>query len=422
MKRTPWFTLILALLSVATLSVPVAAAQTGTVPLLGGIRDGSVYLFGAAGTEPVQVFQGGDMAFPTQLKWTPDGQHLLFLATAPGAAGYQLMMANAAGGQAQPIADNLLYMPVGFLPDGRVVYLTPGEIGPAQDESMLPQMSVSVYAQPLQAGVEPELIADIPFGTGCGGGSPFPMDAIYSMDAGFMGNELILQMTAQGLLHSVSCQGAGLALLDLETGETTGLGAGLARVAMAPDGMRFAALNYLQFPVQAELVTVDLATLEVTPIATSQTPDQLAWGADGAIYYSVREQLPEPLAVDPVQMQAMVDAGRLGPDSQVPRYRVALYRLDPSSGQETLLYETDTAWAIGRIFTTADSVYFSLIPGAQVWIEGLLTNPVDMQTREGFMAEQSMVAPTLHRIPLTGSPAEPVVENIIAAIPQPAAQ
>src|SRR5690606_156382 len=83
MKRTPWFTLILALLAVATLSVPVAAAQTGTVPLLGGIRDGSVYLFGAAGTEPVQVFQGGDMAFPTQLKWTPDGQHLLFLATAP---------------------------------------------------------------------------------------------------------------------------------------------------------------------------------------------------------------------------------------------------------------------------------------------------------------------------------------------------
>src|SRR5690606_40309016 len=57
MKRTPWFTLILALLAVATLSVPVAAAQTGTVPLLGGIRDGSVYLFGAAGTEPVQVFQ-----------------------------------------------------------------------------------------------------------------------------------------------------------------------------------------------------------------------------------------------------------------------------------------------------------------------------------------------------------------------------
>src|SRR5690606_42082507 len=103
------------------------------------------------------------------------GQTLLFLATAPGAAGYQLMMANAAGGQAQPIADKLLYMPVGFLPDGRVVYLTPGEIGPAQDESMLPQMSVSVYAQPLQAGLEPELIADIPFGTGCGGGSPFPM-------------------------------------------------------------------------------------------------------------------------------------------------------------------------------------------------------------------------------------------------------
>ena len=67
-------------------------------------------------------------------------------------------------------------------------------------------------------------------------------------------------------------------------------------------------------------------------------------------------------------------------------------------------------------------MYFSLIPGAQVWIEGLLTNPVDMQTREGFMAEQSMVAPTLHRIPLTGGPAEPVVENIIAAIPQPAAQ
>ena len=361
MKRNHWMGLVLALLVVAAISIPAATAQTGTAPLLGGIRDGSVYLFGAPGTEPVQVFQGGDLTLPTHLKWTPDGQRLLFLATAPEAAGYTLMMADATGGQAQPIADNLLYMPVAFLPDGRVAYLTPGEIGPAQDQSMLPQMSVSVYAQAIEPGATPELIAEIPFGTGCGGGSPFPMDAIYNMEAGFMGNELTLQMTDQGLLHSVSCIGAGLALLNLETGETTGIGAGLARAAMAPDGTRFAALNYLEFPAQAELVTVDLATLAVTPIPTGQTPDQIAWGADGAIYYSVREQLPEPLVVDPVQMQAMVDAGRLGPDSQVPRYRVALYRLDPASGQETLLYETDTAWAIGRIFATTDAAYFSLI-------------------------------------------------------------
>lgn len=419
MKRIHWIGRALVLLALLAPSLPIAAAQTGDIPVIGGIRDGSVYLFGVSPDGPVQVFQGDDLALPTHLKWTPDGQHLLFLAAAPDAAGYRLMMADAQGGAAVQIADNLMYMPVAFLPDGRVAYAAPGDVGPAQDQSLLPQMTVSIYAQPLEPGAAPERIADIPFGTGCGGGSPFPMDAIYSMDAGFMGNELTLHMTDRGLLHSVSCIGAGLALLDLQTGETTGVGEGLARAAIAPDGSRFAAVNFLEFPAQAALATVDLATLTVIPVATSATPDQLAWGADGAIFYSVREQLSEPLAIAPEQKQAMVDAGRLGPDSQVPRYRVALYRLDPASGAETLLFETDSAWAIGRLFTAGDAVIFSLIPGAQTWIAGLLATPVDMETRAGFMQEQSMVAPTLYRVPFTGGAPEPVIENILAAVPQP---
>src|SRR5690606_13576945 len=144
----------------------------------------------------------------------------------------------------------------------------------------------------------------------------------------------------------------------------------------------------------------------------------LTWGTDGALYYSERELLAEPLPVAPEQLQAMIEAGRLGPDSQVPRYRVALYRLEPASGVETLLFETDTAWAVGRLFTVGDALYFSLIPGAQAWIDGLLTNPVDMETRAGFLEEQSMVAPTLYRLPLTGGTPAPVFDNIIAATPR----
>ncbi len=422
MKRTHWIARIAVLLALLGLSLPVAAAQDGADPVIGGIREGSVYLFGVSPDGPAQVFQGDDMTVITHLKWTPDGQHLLFLVTALDSPGYRLMMASAEGGEAVQIADNLLYMPVAFLPDGRVTYAAPGEIGPAQDQSMMPQMVVSLYAQALEPGATPELIADIPFGTGCGGGSPFPMDAIYSMDAGFMGNELALHMTDHGLLHSVSCIGAGLALLDLQTGETTGIGEGLARAAMAPDGARFAAVNYLEFPSRVELATVDLATGAVTSVPTSAAPDQLAWGADGALYYSVREQLPEPLPVAPEQLQAMVDAGRLALDSQIPRYRVALYRLDPASGAETFLFETDSAWAIGRLFNAGDAIYFSLIPGAQTWIEGLLSTPVDMESRAGFLQEQSMVAPTLYRLPFSGGAPEPVIENITAATPQPAMQ
>ncbi len=422
MKRRIWIGQIAVVLAALVFGLPGVAAQQPGAPVMGGIREGSVYLFSADGSAPVQVFQGDGVTLPTQLKWTPDGQHLLFLAASPGAAGYSLMMADGQGSAAVPIADNLMYMPVAFLPDGRVVYATPGEIGPAQGENQLPQMSISLYAQALDPAVAPEKIADVPFGTGCGGGSPFPMDGIYSMDAGFMGNELTLQMTERGLLHSVSCSGAGLALLDLQSGDTAGVGEGLARVAISPDGTRFAAVNFLQFPAQLELVTVDLATLTVTPVATSHTPDQVTWGADGALYYSVREQLPEPVTVAPEQMQAMVEAGRLGPDSQVPRYRVAIYRIDPAGGAETLLFETDSAWAVGRLFTVGDMLYFSLIPGAQAWIDGLLANPVDMESRAGFLQEQSMVAPVLYRLPLTGGTPEPVFENIIAATPRPAAQ
>jgi len=418
--RRHWTFGILGLLALLALSLPSVAAQDPGAPLMGGIREGNVYLFGTGTGDPVPVFQGDGMTLPTQLRWTPDGQRLLFLAASPGAAGYSLMMADGQGGAAVAIADNLMYMPVTFLPDGRVVYATPGDMGPAQDQSQLPQMTVSVYAQALDAGAAPQKIADIPFGTGCGGGSPFPMDAIYSMDAGFMGNELTFQMTSRGLLHSVSCIGIGLALLDVPSGQTTGVDAGLARAAMSPDGTRFAAVNFLEFPAQAELVIVDLATLTITSVPASQKVDQLTWGSDGALYYSVREQLPEPLAIAPEQMQAMVDAGRLGPDSQIPRYRVALYRLDPATGQESLLFETDRAWAIGRLFTAGSALYFSLIPDAQAWIEGLLATPVDMESRAGFLQEQSMVAPALYRLPLTGGTPEPVYENITAATPRPA--
>lgn len=422
MKRRLWCGPIAALFAVLAFGLPGAIAQQPGAPVMGGIREGSVYLFSADTPTPIQVFQGDGLTLPTQLKWTPDGQRLLFLASSPGAAGYSLMMTGAQGGAAIPIADNLMYMPVAFLPDGRVVYATPGEIGPAQGENQLPQMSISLYAQALDPAAAPEKIADVPFGTGCGGGSPFPMDGIYSMDAGFMGNELTQQMTDHGLLHSVSCSGAGLAVLDLQSGETMGVGEGLARVAMSPDGTRFAAVNFLQFPAQLELVTVDLATLSVTPVATGHTPDQVTWGADGALYYSVREQLPEPVAVAPEQMQAMVDAGRLGPDSHIPRYRVAIYRVDPPGGAEALLFETDSAWAIGRLFAVENSLYFSLIPGAQAWIDGLLATPVDMESRAGFLQEQSMVAPALYRLPLSGGVPELVFENITAATPRPAAQ
>lgn len=422
MKRRHWFGPIAAIFAVLAFGLPGVMAQQPGAPVMGGIREGSVYLFSTDAPTPIQVFQGDGLTLPTQLKWTPDGQRLLFLASSPGAAGYSLMMADWQGGAAVPIADNLMYMPVAFLPDGRVVYATPGEIGPAQGENQLPQMSISLYAQTLDPAATPEKIADVPFGTGCGGGSPFPMDGIYSMDAGFMGNELTLQMTEHGLLHSVSCSGAGLAVLDLQSGETMGVGEGLARVALSPDGTRFAAVNFLEFPAQLELVTVDLATLSVTPVATGHTPDQVTWGADGALYYSVREQLPEPVAVAPEQMQAMVDAGRLGPDSKIPRYRVAIYRLDPVSGAETLLFEADSAWAVGRLFTVENALYFSLIPGAQAWIDGLLTTPVDMESRAGFLQEQSMVAPALYRLPLSGDTPEPVFENITAATPRPAPQ
>ncbi len=418
--RIRWTLQAAAIAALLVLGLPLASAQAPGTPALGGIREGSVYLFNP-GAAPIQVYRGDGLTLPTHLKWTPDGQHLLFLAATPGAAGYSLMMSGAQGGTAAPVADNLMYMPVAFLPDGRVVYATPGEIGPAQDGSQLPHMTVSLYAQNLDAGAAPEKIAEVPFGTGCGGGSPFPMDAIYSMDAGFMGNELTLHMTNRGLLHSVSCAGVGLALLDLQTGQTTGVGEGLARATLAPDGTRLAAVRFQQFPVEAELVTVDLATLAVTPLATSETPDQVVWGADGAIYFSVRQPLEEPLPVAPEQMQMMIEAGRLGPDSQVPRYRVALYRLDPASGQETLLYETDAAWAIGRLFTWSDALYFSLIPGAQVWIDGLNANPVDMESRAGFLQEQSMVAPVLYRVPLAGGAPQPVLEDITAAVPRPAA-
>jgi hypothetical protein len=101
----------------------------------------------------------------------------------------------------------------------------------------------------------------------------------------------------------------------------------------------------------------------------------------------------------------------------LPQYSVELHQTGLGGGDSVVF--SGPGWAIGRIFASGGSIYFSLVPNGEAWVEALASGEIDFTTNEGFIHERQTVAATLLRLEGGGYAVE-LAPDIGQATPNPA--
>lgn len=371
------FWMIILIVAAATMMV---SAQNG-VPPLAATTDGQLTLYSLNGG--AQPITSGWIVNPV---WSGNGQSLAFTVRNGGAT---LMLTDRNGSAPITLAPNIALFPATFSADSsQAIYAVEGaaeEI--ATSASGIPELPVRVFQQDLNAGATPTQIGEVRFGVGCGGGSPFPMDAEYNVEAGFGGRALTFVRTDYGILYSTTCAGIGLGLLDESSGQSVLLSGDASRATVSPDGTRVAAVR------GTTLVVFDLTSGGQQSVATQAAPDQIAWANGSTLYYSTRQLMDSPLPLSNEEAQAL--SARYGlPADGVPQYTVTIAQVALSGG-ESQVYR-GPGWAVGRMFVSGGSLYFSLVPNGEAWVEALVNG----------QSEQQAAAVTLFRLNGDGSASE----------------
>jgi hypothetical protein len=420
MRRQRLWKLLLATGLFMIIAGLVHAQDVGTKAIpYAAIVDGKLTLFGVADA-PVTVQTPASYQDFFNLAWSPDGSKLAFLQQ-NDQFQTKLMVADNTGA-VTPLDTASLEsgFPITFSPDGYIIYIGQGN---SDEINQNQQYTVPVNRIRPEAGAVPEKIGQFASGVGCGGGSPIPADWQYWGETGFGGNILTLAWTPYGLLHSNSCAGGSLALLNLQTGEDRPIGPqqalnqgstdALGRVAVAPDGRRFAAVmtKYAEPSLIRSLVLVDLETLTITDVATTGAPDQLAWDAADTLFYSTRDERSNLIETLSAEQKQKLN-GVLGYEmTDLPSYEVNIRQMNVQTGEDRLIYTAD-AYAIGRMveMTGGKSLVFSQIPNLNAWVDAVASGKLDMTSQQSGNQQRAPVPVSLLELPLDSGQNPAVVQ------------
>ncbi|MBX3065589.1 MAG: hypothetical protein KF726_21615, partial [Anaerolineae bacterium] len=252
---------------------------------------------------------------------------------------------------------------------------------------------VNLNTIPPFGDAQPTTLGKISFGVGCGGGSPLPADWQYWQETGFGGNYLTLQWTSFGILHSLSCNGAGAALLDPQTGMDRILAplsdsqsqpeVHLSRLKVSPDGTLIGAIktSYQGANVQTGVALIDLATGALTDVSTTQMPEQLGWLGSDTLYYSTRVPRSDLIAaLAPEQKQAF-DSAIGGNGMSVGSWDLFIRQIklvNRASAADQVVYSAD-GYQIGRFGAASDgALWFSQIPNLNSWLAEIVSGELDL--------------------------------------------
>ena len=379
----------------------VALAQS-SAPVLAGVRDDRLLIAQGPGAQILQVDMG----------WR-DGP----LMAQPGGDGLLYVMRSE--------VDHLMYWdglqhielttnfvadcsPT-FAPDGQAVYyLQQDPIVGIIESTPSNREQHWVVRQPLQANAAPEQVelVELNIAGGGGDGPPYPMEDLFWSEQGGFGIPPIFEVTPYGVIYrsSVGCF-TGLRLTH--DGVTTDLPGN--KLAVSPDGSQAAIVDGRN----DQFLILDLATLEQRPVAIgsdlSSPYFQVHW-AD-AIYYTVTESTETDYGLSPGQQEefaalsyALLD---LTHDSHI-------YRLDPQTGEQVLIYSAPKTWAITRLQSTASYLYFSQIPDAQPIVDAFLAGEI---VANDYAMLADLVTPAVYRLPLGGGPVELVQRDLEQFVP-----
>jgi dipeptidyl aminopeptidase/acylaminoacyl peptidase len=390
------------MLAFALLLAHPAFAQEAPMPPLAVVQNNSVWLYGFS--DQPQLITGGAARDYSNLVWSPDGAFLAFIARDEN-YNPNLMLYDRMTGSLIPVSSDIA--------DGFSVQFT-------YDSSQLvfvkddpnsqpgPDYMMDFFTYNLVPGATPVQTGMFKFGVGCGGRSPFSRDWRYTAETeGLGGFHLVLNVTPFGLVHSMDCGGSQTGLLNLQTGEDVLLGQ-LDRAAVSADRTKVAGITDLTGDrTNEQLVVVDLQTRVSTPLATSDTPDQVAWAATGSseLFYSTRHMTDRTLPFDAGGMQRILSV--LGESTPINLWEVSLHRFDVENTTDTELYRT-VAYAVGRMIPTPDGkdLIFSQIPNGENWFRALAKGTLDMSTPDWEVQSLNLVQVQLFRLPVAGGEAQ----------------
>ena len=350
----------------ATYAAPAQILETEDPLPMMAFEDEELKLFGFNDIPQVVDTHIAPFPFVSNPVWSPDGNWLAYLRT--GANGNELMLTDIFGRTPQIIATGLNSgMPIQFSDDNtKLIYTIIS--APDQATSTTGLYIVDVMSQTLSSTAPGIKLGTYEQASCGGGGSPAVYDILYWTEAGAGGIRPILTITEFGIVHSVTCHGMGVAILDTTTGIDTPLDNDITHVSLSPDG------NSLLGIKNNRVMIIDLATEQLTTFTVEASPDQVMWGAPntGNIFYSVRTVTDEIISYSPDAQEKILNETGLAISSMAVNH-VAIHRFNLETGNDEIVYD-NTAYAIGHMALLPDNrvLMVSEVPSLPEWFEAIL--------------------------------------------------
>ncbi|MCA9944599.1 MAG: PD40 domain-containing protein, partial [Anaerolineales bacterium] len=300
---------------------------------------------------PTEPCPEGSYCSLNYLKWSPDGQFLLYTYYDGGNSSLRL---SDRQGNVQIIEKVAFIRPGAWSPDGRTIAYMVQTDTPAEttEESFLAGWVYEVWAVSVAEDGSlgaPQLVG--PWqnpGDGCGGGGRSLSEVLYENEGGTpYGYKMgVTEWTAQNiLLFNLNCTNIGLGRFDMTSGtELPGFDQPLRNLVLNASGDRWYAVTGNAWDRESsdsnQLVTGTADSTDVTVIPTSAKVELVFVGqSSGSLYYTERNPL-----------------GRESDDTRglyFAYYESALWRIQPDgSGEERLLFGEDVQ-AYAQVTETA---------------------------------------------------------------------
>jgi len=382
-------------------SIPTpTAAVTITGEAVAYVQDNTLFIRALDGGEAIAVETWPEDPFcPLHyLKWSPDGQHLLYYYND------SLRLVNRQG-NVQIVSDDVAdFRPGAWSPDGRAIAFFRSTSTSTEGSETEPPADVhEVWTAAVGAdGAVGALqrVGHVNLYSGCGGCCLSQSELLYVNEGGVPYTPVmaVTDWTTSGiLLYTLSCANVGIGRFDMNGGaQLEPFDVPLRGLVLNNMRDRWYAITGPTWPPETtdnQLATGTPDSPAVAIIPTSQPVELVFYGpVSGRLYYTTRELVERAVLGDP------------GYEQYFPFFRSALWTINPDGAGEALLWQAEDH-AFARVTERPDgSILFTRVENERRLYEA---------AQDATITDLSPYTPQRHivQVPATGGEPVVVIEN-----------